>query len=145
MRGHSVTHAGPNGVQPIGLDSMSMMCLQPQRTHLRHYRTCASEAYLISENLSNKSYNRERTKTIMLTHIHGYYIYLPRIVWDHACITLLQLKSQRGRGAVLRVAWHTDMVSRFESADMFAITFTKTKNTIWMSRYGDFWYICCYV
>jgi hypothetical protein len=25
------------------------------------------------------------------------------------------------------VAWHTDMVSRFESADMFAITFTKTK------------------
>jgi hypothetical protein len=82
---------------------------------------------LISENLSNKSYNRERTKTIMLTHIHGYYIYLPRIVWDHASSTLLQLKSQRGRGAVLRVAWHTDMVSRFESADMFAITFTKTK------------------
>jgi hypothetical protein len=63
----------------------------------------------------------------MLTHIHGYDIYLPRIVCDHACSTLLQIDLQRGRGAGLRVAWHTDMVSRFESADMFAITFTKTK------------------
>ena len=85
MRGHAVTNAGPNGVQPIGHDSMPMNFLQSQRTHLRHDHTCASEAHII--NWPKLEQQQLRTKTILLTHMATTYTSHELFATTHAALS----------------------------------------------------------